>query len=148
MKFLSGGWVEWAKSGMYYVDKIQKAVTDMFQWIIDWIGDHIPAWMKKLSYEGGGFGGGGGIIRTSYGGGGGGHPALGGGSGGGVPRFNGAMGNVPIGSPGSNPILQAIHRAAAGNTNVERIMLIGMLDKRLNVCYRLNHGYNLPNEPS
>jgi hypothetical protein len=27
-------------------------------------------------------------------------------------------------------------------------MLIGMLDKRLNMCYRLKHGHNLPNEPS
>jgi hypothetical protein len=27
-------------------------------------------------------------------------------------------------------------------------MLIGMLDKRLSVCYRFKHGYNLPNEPS
>ncbi len=28
------------------------------------------------------------------------------------------------------------------------IMLIRMLDKRLSMCYRLRHGYDLPNEPS
>jgi hypothetical protein len=27
-------------------------------------------------------------------------------------------------------------------------MLIGMLDKRLSMCYRLEHGHNLPNKPS
>jgi hypothetical protein len=27
-------------------------------------------------------------------------------------------------------------------------MLIGMLDKRLIVCYHFKHGYNLPNESS
>jgi hypothetical protein len=27
-------------------------------------------------------------------------------------------------------------------------MLIGMLDNHPGACYRLNHGYNLPNEPS
>ncbi len=31
---------------------------------------------------------------------------------------------------------------------IEQLMLIRMLDKRLSVCYRLRHGYNLPNEPS
>jgi hypothetical protein len=31
---------------------------------------------------------------------------------------------------------------------IAHTMLIRMLDKRLSVCYRLKHGYNLPNEPS
>lgn len=61
---------------------IQKAITGMFQGIIDWIASYIPAWMKKTNYEGGAFGGGG-IIGTSFGGRGGG--VVGGGGG----RFNG-----------------------------------------------------------
>ena len=36
----------------------------------------------------------------------------------------------------------------AGPLSQGLFMLIRMLDKRLSVCYRLNHGHNLPNEPS
>ena len=35
-----------------------------------------------------------------------------------------------------------------GYLNRVQSMLIRMLDKCLNVCYRLRHGYNLPNESS
>jgi hypothetical protein len=40
-------------------------------------------------------------------------------------------------------ILSAVAVVAAVYT-----MLIGMIDKRLSMCYRLKHGHNLPNEPS
>jgi len=61
-----------ADSAIGFMDKIQKAITDGFQGILDWISAHIPEWVKKwaTSFEGGGFGGGGnGITKASWGGG-------------------------------------------------------------------------------
>jgi hypothetical protein len=47
-------------------------------------------------------------------------------------------------------VTEAIAQAESEVTddNKDSGMLIRMLDKRLSVCYRLEHGYNLPNKSS
>jgi hypothetical protein len=55
----------------------------------------------------------------------------------------------PGGATPGRPLAGAIDATGDGPmTHIEPSMLIRMLDKCLGVCYRVKHGYNLPNEPS
>jgi hypothetical protein len=57
------GWVKDVDDAM---NKIGASIKSTLQSVVDWIKSFLPSWMHA-SYQGGGLGGGGGVINASYG---------------------------------------------------------------------------------
>jgi hypothetical protein len=79
-------WQAFVKSIDGFMNAIGDAIKKMFSGVLDWFKSFVPSWMHA-SYEGGGFGGGGGITKAAWSGGGGVGRAFTGDSGGMQPYF-------------------------------------------------------------